>query len=122
MRRIASKDIRQQALEAYEQKRGTQQEIANIFGVHLRTLQRWITAWKKHGQLAPKPRGHYPCSFDQNGMDQLDQLVQDHPDATLQQLKELTGSTASLVSIKHALDRLGYSYKKNAFRQRTKSS
>ncbi len=121
MRRIASKEIRQQAIESYQQKRGTQQQISDMLGVHLRTVQRWITAWERDGQIAPKPRGHYPRAFDQKGMEQLDNLVQEHPNVTLQQLKEMTGTSASLVAIKHALDRLGYRYTKNALRKRTKS-
>lgn len=32
MKRIASKDIRQKALEAYEEKRGTQQQIGDMLG------------------------------------------------------------------------------------------
>lgn len=55
-------------------------------------------------------------------MARLEQLVEEYPDATLAQLKEMTGSNASLMAIKNALDKLGYRYKKNASRKRTKST
>lgn len=88
----------------------------------MRTVQRWIAAWNNDVQIAPKPRGHYPCAFDQQGMEELDQLVEKHPDVTLAQLKEMTGTSASLMAIKKALNKLGYRYKKNDSRKRTKAT
>jgi len=52
----------------------------------------------------------------------LERYLQKYPDATLEELREKTGKKCSLMAVHRAIIRLGYSYKKNAVGQRTKSS
>ena len=70
---------------------------------------------------APKTRGHRLAVFRGKELEKLDQLVQDRPDATLVELLKASKVNASVMAVKRALDRLGYRYKKNAPRQRTRS-
>ena len=57
---IASGQIRQRALAAYEEGRGTQAEIARLYGVDLSTFQRWWRHYRQDGQTEPK--GAWPQS------------------------------------------------------------
>jgi len=51
----------------------------------------------------------------------LSRLVQEQPDATLEQLRERLGVGCSIVTIHNTLKRLGYRVKKNASGQRTRT-
>lgn len=119
--KIASAEVRQRAIAAYEAGHGTQTQIAQMYGVNLTTFQRWLQRYRESGRVAPLPRGHNPAALDSTQMQQLDRMVQQTPDATLKQLREALGVTCSEVAIHNALKRLGYRYKKNAAGQRTRS-
>jgi transposase len=118
---IASGEIRRRAIEAYEAGKGTQAEVARLYGVDISTFQRWLRRYREDGRAAPLPRGHNPPALDEGRMSQLDALVQQTPDATLEQLREGLAVHCSVVAIHNALKRLGYRYKKNAAGQRTRT-
>ena len=113
---IATKDVRQRAIESYNSGKGTQMDIARMFDVDIRTFQRWLSCYRRTGRLVPLPRGHRHASFEGAALDRLDQLIADHPDATLEELKAMSKTKASIMSVKRAADRLGYRFKKNAAR------
>ena len=119
--RISSGQIRQRAIEAYEAGLGTQAEVAKLYGVDVSTFERWMQRYRQTGRAAPLPRGHNPAALDNSRMLQLDALVEQTPDATLEQLRSALGVDCSIVAIHNALKRLGYGYKKNSARQRTRS-
>jgi len=48
---IATQEVRQRAIEAYRSGKGTQQQIADMFGIGLRTFARWWEQFQHHGQL-----------------------------------------------------------------------
>lgn len=118
---IASGQIRQRAIAAYEKGAGTQAEIARLYGVDLSTFQRWWRRYRQEGQTDPKPRGHNPAALDDGEMTQLTHFVDSMPDATLNQMRQALGKDCSVVAIHNALKRLGYRYKKNAAGRRTRS-
>ena len=118
---IASGEVRQRAIAAYEAGKGTQAQVAELYGVDISTFQRWLQRYRESGRAAPLPRGHNPPALDDPQMQQLDALVQQRPDATLEQLRETLGVPCSNVAIHNALKRLGYRYKKNVAGQRTRS-
>ena len=61
--------------------------------------------------------------LSESNLDILRQTVYKHPDATLEELKDLTGFTVSTSTISRALNkRLRIVYKKNSSRKRTKPS
>ena len=117
---IATKDIRQRAIEAYKKGNSTQARIAQSYGVNIRTFQRWLARLAATGESAPQPRGHRLALFRGEQLEALDRLVQDRPDATLEELRAASKVNGSIMAVKRALDRLGYRYKKNAPRQRTR--
>ena len=118
---IANGQVRQRAINAYLDGRGTQAVVAKLYGVDLSTFQRWLQRYRKTGRAAPLPRGHNPPALNNAQMQQLKALVQQTPDATLEQLRHEMDLSCSIVAVHNALKRLGYRYKKNAEGQRTRS-
>jgi transposase len=110
--RIASGDVRQRALAAYEQGGKTQKEIATLFGVTLRTFQRWLRAWRAEGRDAPGHSPGRPRTFVGSAERQLRQAVADQPDATLDELAERTGHIAHPSTVQRTLEAWGLPYKK----------
>ena len=119
---ISSSDIRKRALKAYEKGRSTQSEIASLYGISTRTFQRWYKQYKERGTTQPFKRGHRTAVYSGEDLARLDRVVSKHPDATLEELRELTGKSCSIMAVQRAVVRLGYSLKKNAVGQRTKPS
>ena len=119
--RIASGEVRQRAIDAYEADRGTQAQVARLYGIDISTFQRWLQRYRQSGRAEPLPRGHNPAALDRAHMERLDELVQQTPDATLEQLRDALGVSCSVVAIHNALKRLGYRYKKKAAGQRTRT-
>ena len=88
-----------------------------MFGIHLRTFQRWLQCYRSDGLCRPLRRGHRRAAFTGHLLAQLDQFVQQHPDATLEQLREQfsTRVECSVVTIHNTLKRLGYRFKKSRY-------
>ena len=118
---IASQEVRQRAIEAYRSGKGTQEEIANMFGVGQRTFARWLAQFREHGQVAPKPRGHNPPALDEKEMERLDRLLQKRPDLTLAQMRDALGKECSVVAIHNATIRLDWRYKKSRYARASKT-
>jgi len=119
---IATQKIRERAIAAYDAGQGSQQEVAAMFGIHLRTFQRWLQRYRSDGLCRPLPRGHRRAAFAGRLLAQLDQFVQRHPDATLEQLQERFSPSVecSLVTIHNTLKRLDYHFKKSRYEQASK--
>lgn len=118
---IAPEEVRQRAIAAYRSKKGTQQQIANMFGIGLRTFARWWGQFQHHGQTAPKPRGHNPPALDENEMRKLDRLIRKRPDLTLAQMRDALGKDCSLVAMHNATVRLDWRYKKSRYERASKT-
>ena len=109
---IPSADVRRRALAAYEKGQKTQSEIAALFGVTLRTFQRWWRVWRKEGRDVPGHSPGRPLIFVGPAAQLLRQQVARQPDATLEELTASTGHIAHLATVHRALDRLDLAYKK----------
>jgi transposase len=109
---IACADTRRRALAAYEQGGKTQSEIAALFGIPLRTFQRWMHAWRTEGRDAPGHSPGRPAVFVGPAAEWLRRQVARQPDATLRELAERLGHIASYVTVHRALERLKLPYKK----------
>jgi transposase len=118
---IATADTRKRAIKAYLNHQGTQAQIAELYGINIRTFQDWLACYKQTGLTKPLPRGHRHAVYEGKSLTALDTLVQRHHDATLEELKALSGATCSIMAVQRALDRLAYRYKKNAACQRARA-
>jgi len=110
--RIASGDTRRRALAAYHQGGKSQSEIAAIFGVTLRTFQRWWRAWRIEGRDAPGCSPGRPRTLVGPLENRLRREVARQPDATLHELAERLGHLVSYVTVHRTLEQLGLPYKK----------
>jgi len=109
---IASADTRRRALAAYEQGVKTQSELAVLFGITLRTFQRWLRAWRTEGRDAPGHSPGRPTIFVGPAAERLRRQVARQPDATLHELAERLGRIAHYATVHRALERLELPYKK----------
>ena len=121
---IATQEIRERAIGAYDAGQGSQQEVAATFGIHLRTFQRWLQRYRSDGLYCPRQRGHRRATFKGKLLAQLDQWVQRHSDATLEQLQERFSPKVecSTVTIHNTLKRLGYRLKKSRYERVSKTA
>lgn len=109
---ISSAEIRKRALDAYQTGDYTQAKVAAIFRVSARTFQRWLKKYQEQGSTEPGQRGHRVAVYHGADLRRLDRLIAQHPDATLEELRELTGQSCSLMAVQRAVVRLGYRLKK----------
>ena len=119
--RIAPADTRRRALAAYEQGKKTQSEIAALFGITLRTFQRWWHTWRTEGRDAPGHSPGRPATFVGPAAERLRREVAHQPDATLHELAERLGGIAHYVTVHRALERLELPYKKRRSAQQSKT-
>ena len=110
--RIATADTRRRALAAYEQGGKTQSEIALLFGVTLRTFQRWLRTWRTEGRDVPGHSPGRPAVFVGPVAERLRRAVARQPDATLNELADRLGHVAHYTTVHRALVRLDLRYKK----------
>ena len=85
---IATPEIRKRAIEAYKAGKGTQQHIADLFGVHLQTLRNWIRDYEREGRLAPRTRGHMRQALSHQEKEQLRLIVTEKNDLTLEEMRK----------------------------------
>lgn len=118
---IATEDVRQRAIEAYQAGEGTQAQIAGMYRITLRTFARWWRQYQRSGTFAPAPRGHRPAAYRGQDLEALDQAIASRPDATLEQLREQTGVACSIMAVHRAALRLDWRYKKSRYERVSKT-
>lgn len=123
--RTYSRDLRERVVAA-RQKGHSAQEIARLFGVSKRSVERF---WKKYlatGAVEPSQRGGYRRSRLEKHDRQLRRWIKEKADLTLAELRERIGHELGIelgtTALWQRLERLGLSYKKNAARRRAAAS
>lgn len=118
---IASADTRRRALAAYERGEKTQPEIAAIFGMTVRTFQRWWRAWRTEGRDAPGHSPGRPRTIVGKAEQRLRQELANQPDATLHELAERLGNIASYVTVHRTLEQWDLPLKKRRCEPQSKT-
>jgi len=118
---IATQDIRQRAIAAYESGSSTVSHIAKLFQVHRSTLHRWVQRYKTTGQTVPLPRGHNPPALNVEDMQKLEKMLQANSDMTLSKMRDALGKSCSLTAIHFATLRLNWRYKKSRYERVSKA-
>jgi transposase len=111
---IASQELRERAVEAYKTGAFTQQQLADAYRVHYKTIQNWLKADAAGESQAPKPRGCRPRIFSKNEEALLLELIRDEPSITLEQIKVKFHKTCHTSVVHRTLLKLGVTYKKNS--------
>jgi transposase len=109
-----STDLRERVVRACDEKRGTREHIAKLFGVSTAWIRRLLQRRRETGTIAPKPHGGgRPAKFSGKKLDRLKELVEQQPDATLAELRDRSGVEASIMAVHRALERLESRLKKS---------
>lgn len=110
--------FRERAVLAYENGDRSAAEVARIFGIAHRTLQRWIAQYRATGSVAPRaPAGGRRSQVE---VGRLKALLAAKPDATCGELTEAYNRRLPRArrvkwwTVWRALQRAGYVIKKNA--------
>lgn len=99
-------DLREKVIK-YLQKGHSKQSCAEVFSLHLSTVQRWWRRYTVEGHVTPRKRLGSKGKVDPES---LMKYVKAHPEHTLKQIGSYFGVTA--VAILLRLQQLGFSYKK----------
>ena len=121
MRAIPS-PIRKRILELYERGRSTR-EIAQFSGFCIAAVRRVRQQFRQRGTLEPRS---YLCGrttlLTEKRKQRLHQLLSEQPDATLAELGAGLDRPFRISTIDLWLRRLGWKFKKNSGRRRTRTS
>lgn len=98
---------------------------AEVVAEKYRVSAWWVYKLKRRqretGSIAPLQHGGYKRQALAGEMERLKQFVKDHPDATLEEIRQALGLKVHLSVLWGALDRLKLTVKKNPVRQRAKA-
>src|SRR5512135_1219974 len=109
----SSMDLRQRIAAAIDHGEGSFRGIARRFRVSLSFIARLLRRRRQAGTLEPKPHGGgHPPALDHQGEERLRELVRQHPDATLDELRQQLEVPCSRSALARALEKLKLTRKK----------
>jgi len=112
------KELRQRILKAYDQGFGTS-HIARVFSVSESWARRVKQRYRERGEVEARPMGGARrCKIDRQ---QLAKLVEEQPDATLDELRQRIDVECSRSGIDKALRALDLTFKKRRFTLRSRT-
>jgi transposase len=113
--RPLSDDLRQRILAAVDNHEGSRRKLATRFAVNVSTITRLLQLRRQTGSSRPRPHaGGVSPTLDQDGLERLQGLVEQAPDATLKVLKQKLGISGSRMIVCRALQKLGLPLKKKS--------
>lgn len=113
--RAFSNDLRERIVAAVERGGYTLRQLAALFAVDLSVIVRLRQRQRQTGSIDPKPHGGGRSrKLDEATQDRLLELVRQHPDATLAELRQQLGVVCGLTTIHRALKRHGITRKKKS--------
>src|SRR5262249_55357207 len=118
-----SPDLRQRILETVQRGEGALRQIARRFLVSLSFVTRLLQLYRTTGSIPPRPNGGgTPAKVGPEDLERLRELVRQHPDATLEELRQRLGVACSTMAIARALQRLKLPRKKEVPRAQEQDS
>src|ERR1035437_10126648 len=110
--------LRKRAVAAYDRGEGSYAQLAALFDVDNRTLERWVALWRATGSVAPQAKGGgWRCPID---LAVLRAVIAEAPDATIPELcweynrRARRAQRTSPRSFRRAMRREGFVLKTNA--------
>src|SRR5690242_18838064 len=108
-----SRDLRQRIVDTATRRDGTLSQIAERFLVSVSFVTRLLQLHRTTGSVEPRPHGGgHPAVLTPEDLQRLRALIDDRPDATLEECREHLGRSCSLATISRALSKLGLPRKK----------
>lgn len=121
--RTYSRDLRERIIASREDGHSAG-EVARLFRVSRRSVERYWKNYQSTGAAEPKQRGGYRRSCLESHDKSLRVWIGEKKDMTLAELKaridQDLGIKVGTTALWHRLERLGLSYKKNAARRRAR--
>ena len=116
-------DLRERIIAAREDGHSAE-EVARLFRVSRRSVERYWKAYQTTGAVEPKQHGGYRRSCLEGHDRRLRAWIGEKKDMTLAELRERIqhdlGIKVGNTALWHRLEKLGLSYKKNATRRRAR--
>jgi transposase len=104
--RPLSNDLRKRIIAAVDNQEGSRRQIARRFKVDVSCITRLLQLRRQTGSIAPRPHGGgITPTLDQDGLGQLRRLVEEHPDATLRDLRDRLGIGGSIMIVWRGITR-----------------
>jgi len=114
--------VRQRILQLYERGKSTR-EIAQFCGFCVAAVRRVRQQFQQRGTLEPRThRSGRPTMLTTERQQRLEALLSEHPDATLSEMGAGLDRRFRTSTIDVWLRRLGWRYKKNSGRRRTRTA
>lgn len=108
-----SRDLRERIVTAYDNGEGTRQDIASRYNVSLGMVKKLLQQRRRigdigaqHANSGAKPK--ITAKYERK----LRRLVHDHPDKTLEELRDALGVPCTPQAIHYVLERMGLPLKK----------
>src|SRR3954470_12008882 len=91
-----SNDLRKRILEAIDNKEGSRRKLAARFKVNTSTITKLLRLRRETGSYEPGPHGGgVEPTLDRDALERLRKLVEEAPDATLEELRQKMGIPGS---------------------------
>jgi transposase len=111
-----SEDLRERVAAAVDAEEGSRRRLARRFRVSVSFITRLLRRRRQTGSLSPRPHGGgRPPALDEQGLQRLRELLQEQPDATLEELAGRLGG-CSRMAVLRALRKLKITRKKKTLR------
>ena len=109
-----SSDLRERVVRAADLSEETREEIAERFGVSTSWIRRLLQRRRENGSIAALPHGGgKPAKYSGAALERLKRELAAQPDASLEELRDRTRVSASIMAVFRALERLGARRKKS---------
>ncbi len=113
-----SLDLRQKIVDAYAEGTRSQRQVAQQFRVALSFVQKLLKQQRETGSIAPKQRTvQTPTQLNPEQLQVLERLVNEHNDATLEELRDVleqeTGVRVGRSTVDRMIKKLNLTVKKN---------
>ena len=96
-------------------------ELAEKYSVSRAWVDRLKQRRRETGEIAPRKQTRWRIPILQAQLAQLEALIREQPDRTLAELQEALRTPASLPTLCRTIKQLGFRFKKNGTRVRTRS-
>jgi transposase len=117
-----SMDLRERVVEAVDEGTKTKWEISLLFKVSPAWIRGLLQRRRETGSIAPKERNYQvSLKVDDAFRQKLQELVQETPDATLDELRRRSGTTLSRATVARTLIKMGLTLKKSRCTPASKS-
>ncbi len=107
-------EARKLLVEAYN-KTHNAREVAECFSVNISTVYRLVERMNREGSVSVRTnlRGR-KSSLNESDLQRIKELVQQTPDITLKEIVDTLGLKTCIETVRKALLKMGYSYKKKS--------